>query len=308
MAKPHRGGLGRGLKGLLGDDVSMVQMEGLLGDKPDAPAVTGDSVTEMDMSLLQAGKYQPRSQMEMEKLEELSASIKEQGVISPIIVRPIGGGRYEIIAGERRFRASQLAGNTKIPAIVRELDDKTTLAVALIENMQREDLNVMEEAVGVKRLIDEFGFTHEEAAKAIGRSRPATSNLLRLLNLAEPVQKMMSDGRLEMGHARALLSLSGADQVLAATEIFRQGSSVRQAEKLVANWGKDKEKEVKPKKTPERTKDDEILERRLSDALAAPVHVNVGRRGKGQIVIDFADLDDLQAIIEKLLPDGENDA
>ena len=308
MAKPHRGGLGRGLKGLLGDDVSMVQMEGLLGDKPDAPAVTGDSVTEMDMSLLQAGKYQPRSQMEMEKLEELSASIKEQGVISPIIVRPIGGGRYEIIAGERRFRASQLAGKTKIPAIVRELDDKTTLAVALIENMQREDLNVMEEAVGVKRLIDEFGFTHEEAAKAIGRSRPATSNLLRLLNLAEPVQKMVSDGRLEMGHARALLSLSGADQVLAATEISRQGSSVRQAEKLVANWGQDREKEAKPKKTPERTKDDEILERRLSDALAAPVHVNVGRRGKGQIVIDFADLDDLQAIIEKLLPDGENDA
>lgn len=308
MAKPHRGGLGRGLKGLLGDDVSMVQMEGLLGDKSDAPAVTGDAVTEMDMSLLQAGKYQPRSKMEMEKLEELSASIKEQGVISPIIVRPIGGGRYEIIAGERRFRASQLAGKTKIPAIVRELDDKTTLAVALIENMQREDLNVMEEAVGVKRLIDEFGFTHEEAAKAIGRSRPATSNLLRLLNLAEPVQKMVSDGRLEMGHARALLSLSGADQVLAATEISRQGSSVRQAEKLVANWGKDKEKEVKPKKAPERTKDDEILERRLSDALAAPVHVNVGRRGKGQIVIDFADLDDLQAIIEKLLPDGENDA
>ena len=307
MAKPHRGGLGRGLKGLLGDDVSMVQMEGLLGDKPDAPAVTGDAVTEMDMSLLQAGKYQPRSQMEMEKLEELSASIKEQGVISPIIVRPIGGCRYEIIAGERRFRASQLAGKTKIPAIVRELDDKTTLAVALIENMQREDLNVMEEAVGVKRLIDEFGFTHEEAAKAIGRSRPATSNLLRLLNLAEPVQKMVSDGRLEMGHARALLSLSGADQVLAATEISRQGSSVRQAEKLVANWGKDKNKEAKPKKTPERTKDDEILERRLSDALAAPVHVNVGRRGKGQIVIDFADLDDLQAIIEKLLPDGEND-
>ena len=203
----------------------MVEMEGLRGDKPDAPAVTGDSVTEMDMSLLQAGKYQPRSQMEMETLEELSASIKEQGVISPIIVRPIGGGRYEIIAGERRFRASQLAGKTKIPAIVRELDDKTTLAVALIENMQREDLNVMEEAVGVKRLIDEFGFTHEEAAKAIGRSRPATSNLLRLLNLAEPVQKMVSDGRLEMGHARALLSLSGADQVLAATEIFRQGSS-----------------------------------------------------------------------------------
>ena len=307
MAKPHRGGLGRGLKGLLGDDVSMVQMEGLLGDKPDAPAVSGDAVIEMDMSLLQAGKYQPRSQMEMEKLEELSASIKEQGVISPIIVRPIGGGRYEIIAGERRFRASQLAGKTKIPAIVRELDDKTTLAVALIENMQREDLNVMEEAVGVKRLIVEFGFTHEEAAKAIGRSRPATSNLLRLLNLADPVQKMVSDGRLEMGHARALLSLSGADQVLAATEIARQGSSVRQAERLVANWGKDKDKEAKPKKTPERTKDDEILERRLSDTLAAPVHVNVGRRGKGQIVIDFADLDDLQAIIEKLLPDGEND-
>ncbi len=303
MAKPHRG-LGRGLKGLLGDDVSMVQMQGLLGEKTAQEAVvTGDVVTEMDMALLQAGKYQPRSQMEEEKLRELSDSIREQGVISPIIVRPIGGGRYEIIAGERRFRASQLAGKTKIPAIVRELDDKTTLAVALIENMQREDLNVMEEAVGVKRLIDEFGFTHEEAAKAIGRSRPATSNLLRLLNLAEPVQKMVSDGRLEMGHARALLSLSGGEQILAATEIVRQGCSVRQAERMVSNWGK--EKLAKPKKNPERTKDDEILERRLSDALAAPVHVNVGRLGKGQILIDFADLDDLQAIIEKLLPGEE---
>ncbi len=303
MAKPHRG-LGRGLKGLLGDDVSMVQMQGLLGEKTAQEAVvSGDVVTEMDMSLLQAGKYQPRSKMEEEKLRELSDSIREQGVISPIIIRPIGEGRYEIIAGERRFRASQLAGKTKIPAIVRELDDRTTLAVALIENMQREDLNVMEEAVGVKRLIDEFGFTHEEAAKAIGRSRPATSNLLRLLNLAEPVQKMVSDGKLEMGHARALLSLSGGEQVLAATEIVRQGSSVRQAEKMVSNWGK--EKLAKPKTSPERTKDDEILERRLSDSLAAPVHVNVGRLGKGQIVIDFADLDDLQAIIEKLLPGEE---
>ena len=303
MAKPHRG-LGRGLKGLLGDDVSMVQMQGLLGEKTVQEAVvSGDVVTEMDMSLLQAGKYQPRSKMEEEKLRELSDSIREQGVISPIIIRPIGEGRYEIIAGERRFRASQLAGKTKIPAIVRELDDKTTLAVALIENMQREDLNVMEEAVGVKRLIDEFGFTHEEAAKAIGRSRPATSNLLRLLNLSEPVQKMVSEGKLEMGHARALLSLSGGEQVLAATEIIRQGSSVRQAEKMVSNWGK--EKLAKPKKNPERTKDDEILERRLSDALVAPVHVNVGRLGKGQIVIDFADLDDLQAIIEKLLPGEE---
>ena len=301
MAKPHRG-LGRGLKGLLGDDVSMVQMQGLLGDAPTGTAaVPKVAVTDMDMSLLQAGKYQPRSKMEEEKLRELSDSIREQGVISPIIVRPIDGGRYEIIAGERRFRASLLAGKQTIPAIVRKLDDKTTLAVALIENMQREDLNVMEEAVGVKRLIDEFGFTHEEAAKAIGRSRPATSNLLRLLNLAAPVQKLVSEGKIEMGHARALLSLAGAEQVLAAREIMRQGSSVRQAEKLVANWGR--EKIAKPKKTPERTKDDEILERRLSDALAAPVHVNVGRLGKGQIVIDFADLDDLQAIIDRLVPE-----
>lgn len=296
MAKTHRG-LGRGLKGLLGDDVSMMQMQGLLDEQVGS---TNNRVVELDMSLLQAGKYQPRSKMEEEKLQELADSIKEQGVISPIIVRSIGEGRYEIIAGERRFRASQRAGKTKIPAIIRELDDKTTLAVALIENMQREDLNVMEEAIGVKRLIDEFGFTHEEAAKAIGRSRPATSNLLRLLNLAEPVQKMLSEGKLEMGHARALLALSGGDQILAATEIARQGSSVRQAEHLVANWGKT-DAAVGKKKTPERTKDDEILERRLSDALAAPVHLNVGRRGKGQIVIDFADLDDLQSIVEKLL-------
>lgn len=305
MAKPKRSGLGRGLSSLLGDDVSMVQMQGLLGDKKEQPAVTGDVVTELDMSLLQAGKYQPRSKMEEEKLHELSDSIREQGVISPIIVRPIAQGRYEIIAGERRFRASELAGKTKIPAIIRDLDDKTTLAVALIENMQREDLNVMEEALGVKRLIDEFGFTHEEAAKAIGRSRPATSNLLRLLNLADPVQKMVSEGKLEMGHARALLSLSGGEQVLAATEIVRQGSSVRQAEKLVASWGKQKNAGKTKKDSAVRTKDDEILERRLSDTLAAPVHVNVGRLGKGQIVIDFADLDDLQAIIEKLLPNEE---
>ena len=215
MAKPR--GLGRGLKSLLGDDLTLAVM-------PDK----SNGITEIELSKLQAGKYQPRTAMEQEKLQELADSIREQGVISPIIIRPIAADYYEIIAGERRFRASQLAGKESIPAIIRDFDDKTALAVALIENMQREDLNVMEEALGVKRLIEEFGFTHEDAAKAIGRSRPATSNLLRLLNLAAPVQKMLSEGKIEMGHARALLSLQPAEQILAANEIVNQGSSVRQ--------------------------------------------------------------------------------
>lgn len=289
MAKPR--GLGRGLKSLLGDDLTLAVM-------PDK----SNGITEIELSKLQAGKYQPRTAMEQEKLQELADSIREQGVISPIIIRPIAADKYEIIAGERRFRASQLAGKESIPAIIRDFDDKTALAVALIENMQREELNVMEEALGVKRLIEEFGFTHEDAAKAIGRSRPATSNLLRLLNLAAPVQKMLSEGKIEMGHARALLSLQPAEQILAANEIVNQGSSVRQAEKLVAGWGAKAESKKTVKSKPEKTRDDVILEEKLSDALGAAVSINVGRQGKGQILISFSDLDDLQSIIDKLMP------
>lgn len=289
VAKKQKRGLGRGLKSLLGDDVPAV-------------ATAKDVITDIDINKLVAGTYQPRSRMEMERLKELADSIREQGVINPIVVRPIKGGKYEIIAGERRFRASKLADRKTVPAIVRRVQDKDALAMALIENMQREDLNAMEEALGIKRLIDEFGYTHEQAAQAIGRSRPATSNLLRLLALAKPVQRMLADAKLEMGHARALLSLTGAEQIQLANLIVAKSLSVREAERLSEK--RKEEKTTQPaKRFPNKTRDDQILEEKLSEALGAPVRLVVGRRGKGQIVVDFADLDDLDAIVAKICPD-----
>lgn len=289
VAKKQKRGLGRGHKSLLGDDVPAV-------------ATAKDVITDIDINKLVAGTYQPRSRMEMERLKELADSIREQGVINPIVVRPIKGGKYEIIAGERRFRASKLADRKTVPAIVRRVQDKDALAMALIENMQREDLNAMEEALGIKRLIDEFGYTHEQAAQAIGRSRPATSNLLRLLALAKPVQRMLADAKLEMGHARALLSLTGAEQIQLANLIVAKSLSVREAERLSEK--RKEEKTTRPaKRFPNKTRDDQILEEKLSEALGAPVRLVVGRRGKGQIVVDFADLDDLDAIVAKICPD-----
>lgn len=300
-------GLGRGLSSLIGEDIPAVAT---VESKAEAPAVEdkeiGERVVELDIGMLKAGRYQPRTLIEQEKLLELSESIKVQGVISPIIVRALDNGKYEIIAGERRFRASKLAGKKTIPAIVRRIDDKNALAMALIENMQREDLNAMEEALGVKRLIDEFGYTHEEAADAIGRSRSATSNLLRLLNLSSAVQQMLIKGDIDMGHARALLPLAGADQVIAANEIVAKKLSVREAEMLVktmleapkAKKGKKKEQAV--------SRDDQILNDRLSESIGAPVRVVYGKKGKGQILIDFSDLDDLDALIAKLAPDSAN--
>ena len=226
-------GLGRGLSTLLGDDVPAVAPASNPEANKDDEAAQANRIIELELSVLKAGKYQPRTLIEQEKLNELAESIKVQGVISPIIVRAIANGRYEIIAGERRYRASKIAGRKTIPAIIRTVDDKNALAMALIENMQREDLNAMEEALGVKRLIEEFGFTHEAAADAIGRSRSGTTNLLRLLNLTEPVQQMLIKGQIDMGHARALLALSGADQIQAANEVVARQLSVREAEKLV---------------------------------------------------------------------------
>lgn len=295
-------GLGRGLDSLLGDDVAVAKTT-VTKEKPAADD-SREVVTELELSALKAGRYQPRTLIEQEKLNELAESIRVQGVISPIIVRSIAGGRYEIIAGERRFRASKLAGKKTIPAIVRSVDDKNALAMALIENMQREDLNAMEEAAGVKRLIDEFGYTHEQAAEAIGRSRSGTTNLLRLLNLTELVQQLLIKGEIEMGHARALLALEGADQIQAANEIVAKQLSVREAEKLVQSFNQ-KAKEKKPKKEAKISRDDQILNDRLSESIGAPVHVVYGKKGKGQVVIDFADLDDLDAIIAKLAPEGE---
>lgn len=294
-------GLGRGLSSLLGDDVAVTSKE-----KVDAVAADPNQevVTELELSTLKAGKYQPRSLIEQEKLNELADSIRMQGVISPIIVRAIQGGRYEIIAGERRFRASKMIGKKTIPAIVRTVDDKNALAMALIENMQREDLNALEEAAGVKRLINEFGYTHEEAADAIGRSRSATTNLLRLLNLTSMVQQLLIKGQIEMGHARALLALEGADQIQVANEVIAKQLSVRETEKLIQTLTR-AVKEKKPKKEEKVSRDDQILNERLSESIGAPVRVVYGKKGRGQVVIDFADLDDLDSIIAKLAPNQE---
>jgi len=220
-------GLGRGLEALLGPS----------GD--DSTRDMGEQVMTLPLGKLQAGKYQPRSRMDESSLMELAESIKSQGIMQPILVRPIGSGKYEIIAGERRFRASKLAGLEEVPVLVRAVPDESALAMALIENIQREDLNPLEEALGVQRLIREFNLTHEDAARAIGRSRSATSNMLRLLNLAEPVQTMLLAGDIEMGHARALLALTAAEQIACANEVVNKRSPTahREAETAKAHRG-----------------------------------------------------------------------
>ena len=219
-------GLGLGLEALLGPRVRNAE---------EVAAAAADTTPHvLKLALLQTGKYQPRTRMDEGSLYELAESIKAQGVMQPVLVRPLSGGRYEIIAGERRTRAAKLAGLDEVPVLVKDVPDESAAAMALIENIQREDLNPLEEAQGLKRLIDEFGLTHETAAQAVGRSRSAASNLLRLLNLTEPVQQMLMAGDIDMGHARALLPLVGAQQILSATEIVAKKLSVREAEKLVA--------------------------------------------------------------------------
>ncbi|HBC69963.1 MAG TPA: chromosome partitioning protein ParB [Sutterella sp.] len=287
MVVRKKQGLGRGLDTLLGED-PMVAL----------PSARGDVVVDLDLSKLKPGRYQPRSKWENDKLEELAASIQEQGVISPIVVRAVDDGVYEIVAGERRYRASMRAGKKTIPAIIRTIEDKDALAMALIENMQRTDLNAMEEALGVRRLIDEFGYTHEQAAKAIGKSRPATSNLLRLLNLTDPVQRMLMDGEIEMGHARALLGLDAGEQTEVAHRIVNAALSVRQTEKLVAAKKSPDRSIAKQKRKKDR--DTVNFEERLSDALGAPVKLEYGKGKSGRLVIAFADLDALEAIAERI--------
>jgi ParB family chromosome partitioning protein len=280
-------GLGRGLDALLGGEPAAV------------PAGTPQT---LPVASLRAGKYQPRSQMNAESLAELAESIKAQGVMQPILVRPVGAGSYEIIAGERRFRASQLAGLTEVPVLVRDVPDESALAMALIENIQREDLNPLEEAQGVQRLIREFGFTHEQAAQAIGRSRSATSNLLRLLNLAAPVQQMLLGGQLDMGHARALLAVDGATQAQLGHRIVAQQLSVREAEALVlrsqqADAGKGAGGRAR---APARNGDVARLEEELADALGAVVQLSADAKGRGKLVIAFSSLYQLDCIVERL--------
>jgi len=283
MTPPKLKGLGRGLDALLA------------GNSGDA-AHTGELRT-LEVGLLQPGKYQPRTRMDPGSLEELAESIKAQGLMQPVIVRAVGGGRFEIIAGERRWRAAQLAGLTELQALVRDIPDDAALAMSLIENIQREDLNPLEEAAGVQRLIDEFGMTHEQAAQAIGRSRSATTNLLRLLQLAEPVREQLVAGDLDMGHARALLSLPKADQIALANRVVAQGLTVRDTEKLVARGGL---AEQGGKSKPEPSRDLARLEEELSDAIGAPVAIAASARGAGKLTIRFADLDQLDGLIARL--------
>jgi ParB family chromosome partitioning protein len=236
-------------------------------------------------------------------LSELAASIKSQGIMQPVLVRPIQGNGtvgYEIIAGERRFRAAQLAGLEEIPVLVREVDDQNAAAMALIENIQREDLNPLEEAQGIARLISEFDFTHEQAANAVGRSRSAVSNLLRLVNLAQPVQTMLMAGDIDMGHARALLSVDAASQINLANTVVAKRLSVRETEKLVARTMEEQNAPAAAARQKEKSGDIVRLEEELSDRLATPVAFRMGPKGKGQMIIDFADLDILESVLARL--------
>ncbi|MCA1862576.1 ParB/RepB/Spo0J family partition protein [Janthinobacterium sp. HSC-3S05] len=293
MATKKLKGLGRGLDALLG------------GGSGDFASADTHQPSNLPVSQMQAGKYQPRTRMDEGALNELAASIKAQGLMQPILVRPIGQDtlsglvKYEIIAGERRFRASQLAGLTEVPVLVRDVDDLAAAAMALIENIQREDLNPLEEAQGIHRLIADFSFTHEQAATALGRSRSAVSNLLRLMNLAHPVQTMLMAGDIDMGHARALLAVDAASQITLANQVVAKRLSVRETEKLVTRTVEDAANPVEPRQK-EKSGDIARLEEELSDALATPVVFKMGNKGRGQLVIDFADLDVLDGLLARL--------
>jgi ParB family transcriptional regulator, chromosome partitioning protein len=297
-------GLGMGLEALLGPKVS------------DAPPTPPGLPTTLLLSSLRAGKYQPRTRMDEGSLLELADSIKNQGVMQPILVRPVAGlgnsvdgstGGYEIIAGERRFRAAKLAGLLEVPVLVKDVADEAAAVMALIENIQREDLNPLEEAQGLQRLVREFGLTHEQAAQAVGRSRSAASNLLRLLNLAEPVQHMLMAGDLDMGHARALLALPSAQQVMCAQEISARRLSVREAEKLVTRHVQEASRnDTAParKKDAGPARDITRLQNQLADLLTAKVEIRVKRRTakgeQGEVAIHFGSLDELNGLLEKL--------
>jgi ParB family transcriptional regulator, chromosome partitioning protein len=283
MIRPK--GLGRGLDALLSGS--------------DAAAPAGESLQMLATDRLRPGKYQPRTHMDDASLDELAASIREQGVMQPILVRPVDGARFEIVAGERRWRAAQRAGLAEVPALVRSVPDQAALALALIENIQREDLNPLEEANGLARLIEEFGLTHDAAAKAVGRSRSAVSNLLRLRELTKPVQEYLLAGSIDMGHARALLALSGGAQTAAAARVVAQGLSVRETEKLVVTLASGGRRSAR-RGAAHRDPDVARLEQELSDALAATVAIQPRRNGAGRVTIAYASLEQLDGILARL--------
>lgn len=274
-------GLGRGLDALLsGNDKREEDVQG-----------------ELAVGILKPGRFQPRTRMDPQSIAELADSIKAQGLIQPILVRPMAGGKYEIIAGERRWRAAQLAGLAQVPVVVRAVTDQAALAMALIENIQREDLNPLEEAGGIQRLIDEFRMTHDTAAQAVGRSRSAVTNLLRLLNLAKPVQELLMQGKLDMGHARALLAVSGARQVELALQVVSRGLSVRETEQLADRADVNTRKLSRKHR---KDRDLQALEESIAETLGAPVTISPGKGGKGKLVIGYSSLDQLDEFLGKL--------
>lgn len=295
-------GLGRGLEALLGPAAAEV------AETESAFAKAHGTPRELALEDLVPGQYQPRTHMDEGALYELAESIKKQGVMQPLLVRPLQAGRYEIIAGERRYRASKLAGLAVVPVLVREVDDHAAAAMALIENMQREDLNPLEEARGLQRLVQEFGLTHEQAAQAVGRSRSAASNLLRLLNLAEPVQTLLMAGDIEMGHARALLSLDKAQQITAGHEIAAKKLTVREAEQLVKRVAQGNAGAEAKKTSSRKSADVRRVEEILSDLLLAQVDIQIRKRTRkngvvqeaGEIRIPFASMDALNGVIERI--------
>jgi ParB family transcriptional regulator, chromosome partitioning protein len=317
-------GLGMGLEALLGPRMAEQPLTAVLVAPADgaassqalrsaSPAAVNDSTADasqppfsLSLDQLQPGKYQPRTHMDEGSLYELAQSIKNQGVMQPILVRPIGEGRYEVIAGERRMRAAHIAGLSEVPVLVKDVADEHAAAMSLIENIQREDLNPLEEAQGLQRLTDEFGLTHEQAAQAVGRSRSTASNLLRLLQLTEPVQQMLMAGDIEMGHARALLPLKAAHQIQTATAIATKKLSVREAERLVSRELNAENAEPLTRASPQNqsTRELERIEQILSDALTAHVQIRIKKRTsrgeQGEVAIAFSSLEELNSVLDKL--------
>jgi len=287
-------GLGRGLDALLG---GISDLESA-GDGAAAGEASAQEVTRLPIELIERGRYQPRHELDPDSLRELADSIAAQGVIQPIVVRPVGAGRYEIVAGERRWRASQQVGLSQIPVVVREVDEQSAIAIALIENIQRDDLTPLEEASALQRLLAEFELTHQQVAEAVGKSRTTVTNLLRLLELNDEVKQYLQDGRLEMGHARALLGLRGPQQSTTAAQVVSRGLSVRETEKLVRHL-QSRDQEQPPSAGPKPAPDPNIrrLQEDLGERLGAQVKIQHGSRGTGKLVIAYNSLDELDGIL-----------
>ena len=306
MAK--RKGLGRGLDALLGPSPARSDDADRASAGNVEPGVGRDNqktagIRQIPVDLIQRGRYQPRIRMDQDALAELAASIRAQGIIQPVVIRPVAGGRYELIAGERRWRAAQLAELESVPAVVREVDDQAALAVALIENIQREDLNPLEEAKALSRLVEEFELTHEAAAQAVGRSRVGVSNLLRLLELGAEASQMLEAGQIEMGHARALLGLHGPGQDVAAREVLAKGLTVRETEALVRRSAMpESTSPAQPGSGAGQREDPNLvrLQDELSERLGAVVRISHRSKGNGRLTIDYASLDELEGVLERI--------